>query len=168
MLFIQSLRRLFGGEQTEDLAAQRIREREALRKAWNLDADDPVMVDESRTPEPDDPTGHSFDEHLWRGRLTHLCSEIHAKTDLANQIKILLGEAKNLNIAPQAIFESAQAAFESAIRQVVADRQVTDDEHRQLDDLRDALGLPDVLAADILEKIADEARTVFKSQINGL
>lgn len=168
MLFIQTLKRLFGGEASGETAALRDREREALRKAWNLDADDPVMVEECRRQEPDDPTGQGYDEHLWRGRLANLCSEIHDRTDLAEQVKILMGEAHNLAIAPQAIFETAQAAFESAIRQVVADRQVTDDEHRQLDDLRDALGLPDVLAADILEKVADEARTVFKSQIEGL
>ncbi|MFM7130711.1 MAG: hypothetical protein ACKO0V_15280 [bacterium] len=168
MLFIQTLRRLFGGELPEDLAARREREREALRKAWHLDADDPVMVDENRYHEPTDPAGQGYDEHLWRGKLVNLCSEINAKNDLAGQAKILMGEAHNLAIGPKVIFESAQAAFQSAIRQVVADRHVTDEEHRRLDALRDALGLPDDLAAEILETIAAEASAIFKSQIEGL
>ena len=168
MLFIQTLKRLLGTASEQDVEDLE-RERAALRKAWNLDEDDPFLVQPAEPHETNDPAGQSFDEHLWRGRLVNLCSEINKiGDDLPEQVQTLLGESRNLSIPAKVVFESAQAAFDSAIRQVVADRKVTDDEHQRLDDLRDALGLPDPMAAEMLEKIAAEAESVFKSRIQGL
>lgn len=167
MAFLNALKKLLAPQSSKhevDLEA----EREALRKAWNLDADDPVLS--QGVKHETDPTGVGYDEHLWHNKLIGLCSDSSetGRENLAATISELMGESRNLGLAPQKVYSTAQVAFEILVRQVVADRRVTFAEHAALDSVRDSLCLPNDVAANILEKVVQEAESVFQSKIEGL
>lgn len=165
MAFLNALKKWINsrqGDQDQELE----REREALRKAWNLDADDPVLATDSGHEETD-PTGKLYDEQLWHHKLVKLCSEMSSggRENLPDQIAELMGESVNLGITPEKIYQTAMEAFEVLVRHVVADRQITVAEHASLDAVRDHLRLPNEVAASILEKIVAEAEGVFQAKI---
>lgn len=167
MAFLSALKK-FLNPQPSDHEVDLEAEREALRKAWNLDADDPVLNEGIK--HETDPTGVGYDEHLWHNKLIGLCSESAetGRENLASAISELMGESRNLGLAPQKVYSTAQVAFEILVRQVVADRRVTLAEHAALDSVRDSLCLPNDVAANILEKVVQEAESVFQSKIEGL
>ena len=53
------------------------------------------------------------------------------------------------------------------VRRAVADRVVTEAEHRKLDFARDLLGIPDREAESILDTVVAEAETFFGKSIEG-
>ena len=53
------------------------------------------------------------------------------------------------------------------VRRAVADRVVTDAEHRKLDQARDMLGIADAEAEAILHDVVSEAETFFGKSVEG-
>lgn len=168
MAFLSSLKKWLAPT-TADSDADLDKEREALRKAWNLDSDDPVLA-EPAVHQEIDPTGNSYDEHLWHNKLIHLCNHSAdvGTESLGQAVHALLNESRNLGLEPQKVFDTAKEGFEILVRQVVADRQVTLAEHAMLEEVRDALCLPNEVAADLLEKVVKEAENVFHVKIEGV
>lgn len=174
MGFLTALKNLLSYENAvtgEDLEKQR----EALRRAWGLDADDPVLAApvEQRQAESQatpDGTASAYDMHRWQNKVVHLATEAReiAKPAFATHLTAIMAEYRNLNIPPEAAFETAKTAFTSALRHVVADRQVTVAEHHYLDSLKEALGLPNDVAAGLLATVVAEAEAVFKARVTGL
>ena len=172
MGFLTALKNLLSHE-TATAADDVEKEREALRQAWGLDADDPVLapvVAEASPEAATDGTASAYDLHRWQNKVVHLATEAReiAKPDFATHLAAIMAEYHNLNIAPEAAFETAKTAFTSALRHVVADRQVTVAEHQYLDSLKEALGLPNDVAAGLLATVVAEAEAVFKTGITGL
>lgn len=172
MGFLSALKHLLAPE-AAPLEAEIDKEREALRQAWGLDADDPVLVD-PESLQPHHPVGEglasAYDHNLWRQKLIHTATDARemARPDFASHVATLMAEHHNLGVAAEEAFEAAIAAFQNAVRQVVADRRVTTEEHGYLDRLRDGLGLPIPAAEDVVRQIVAEAEAVFKARIEGV
>jgi hypothetical protein len=174
MGFLTALKNLLSHEPTtpqDDVE----KEREALRQAWGLDADDPVLAPpqpetSQEEPSPIDGTASAYDLHRWQNKVVHLATEAReiAKPDFAAHLAAIMAEYHNLNIPPEAAFETAKTAFTSALRHVVADRQVTVAEHQYLETLKEALGLPNDIAAGLLASVVAEAEAVFKARVTGI
>lgn len=166
MSFLSFLKNLFSHR--EDQTEQQLEaERKALRDAWGLDVDDPVIEE---TPAPElqtDPTGKAYDENLWRNKLIRTATsqrEIQ-KPEFGELLSALFHESQNLGFPPDFVFQSVKDAYQAGARAVVADRRISHSEHIYLDQLKDILGLPDDMAKSILETVIREAEEVFKTKI---
>lgn len=172
MGFLSALKHLLAPEATP-VEAEIDKQREALRQAWGLDADDPVLVDpESLKPHHPAAEGiaSSYDHNLWRQKLIHTATDVKemARPDFASHVATLMAEHHNLGVSAEDAYDAAISAFQNAVRQVVADRRVTTEEHAYLDRLRDGLGLPIPAAEEAVRGIVTEAEAIFKARVEGV
>lgn len=151
------------------------KEREALRRAWGLDPDDPVLAPERADQKASeqaelDPSGSSYDRHLWQNKMVRFATEAKeiAKIDFAGHVAELMAEHRNLGISDELANATAYSAFETAVRNVVADRKISLAEHAYLDALREALGLPNETATEIVKGVVADAESVFQAKIEGV
>ena len=70
-------------------------------------------------------------------------------------------------LRPAWVAQSYRDEFALLVRKAVADRVVTDAEHRKLDLARDLLGIPDPEAEAILTSLIAEAETFFGGTVEG-
>lgn len=143
------------------------KEREALRQAWGMDANDPVDDHPEPAREVTDPTGITYDGLMWRKKIARMViepAEIGRENFQAHLAEIW-NESHALGLSPEAIFETAKTAFRNAVRHVVADRVITQAEHRYLENLQETFGLPGEMAARITQEVITEAETIFAAKI---
>ena len=79
----------------------------------------------------------------------------------------VLAESKAMDFDPGWIKQCIRDEFTMLVRQAVADRVVTESEHRKLDFARDLLGIPDAEAEAILHDVIAEAETFFGKHVEG-
>ncbi len=79
----------------------------------------------------------------------------------------VLAESKAMDFAPTWIQQCIRDEFAMLVRRAVADRVVTEAEHRKLDFARDLLGIPDAEAEAILHTVVAEAETFFGKRVEG-
>ena len=108
---------------------------------------------EATTPGPD-----VYDRVQWQKKLMRILDELPA-----SQVEwpVLMTEARALGFDPPWVHDCQLEGFQMLIRQAVADRHVTEEEHRKLDLARDLIGIPEAEAEAILHAIVAEAEAFF-------
>jgi hypothetical protein len=72
-----------------------------------------------------------------------------------------------MDFDPAWVAQCSRDEFALLVRRAVADRVVTEAEHRKLDLARDLIGIPDAEAETILHAIVAEAETFFGGSVEG-
>jgi hypothetical protein len=172
MSVFDSLRALWsnvGAPEASNLKKQQV----ALRRAWGLEEDDPVFADDSRELRVIAPESSSditrLDHKIWQSKLFRIAEEgrEHAATDPSEEILNLMNDRVSLGISDESAESTARSVLESAVRQVVADRHISLAELAWLHSLRNALGLTEVAAEEIVRHVVTEAETIFDTRIEG-
>ncbi len=115
--------------------------------------DGDFLRSEYPTPGPD-----VYDRVQWQKKLKRILDELPgSKPEWA----VLVTEARALSFEPAWIHDCQIEEFRMLVRQAVADRHVTEDEHRKLDLARDLIGIPEAEAEAILHAIMAEAEAFF-------
>jgi len=154
MGFFDSLRRSLGGR---DVANER------LAAAWNLNDTD--EQDQEPTSEPEPFHGSEYDRKNWRKKLKRILEELPASQD---EWAGHLAEAHALGIRPEQIATWSRDEFALLVRKTVAQRVMTEPEHRKLDLARELLQIPDAEAEQILNDVVAEAEKFFGGRIEGV
>jgi hypothetical protein len=154
MGFFDSLRRVLGGN-PRDAADP------GLVAAWKLGD-----TDENVTPaaEPEPFHGGEYDKKNWRKKLKLILDDLPASQPRwADHI----AEAHALGFDAGLIRAWCRDEFSLLVRRVVADRVVTESEHRKLDLARDLLGIPEAEAEEILHAVVADAEQFFGGTVEG-
>jgi hypothetical protein len=147
MGFFDTLRRVLTGE-------HRIPD----PKSGAAPAGDPSQSQsEATTPGPE-----IYDRIQWEKKLKRILNELPGSQP---EWTGLLTEARALGFEPDWIHDCQVEEFRMLIRQAVADRHVTEEEHRKLDLARDLIGIPEAEADQILHAIMAEAEAFFGGPI---
>jgi hypothetical protein len=108
---------------------------------------------ETPTPGPD-----VYDRVQWQKKLKRILDELPASQA---EWPVLMTEARALGFDLPWVRDCQLEEFQMLIRQAVADRHVTEEEHRKLDLARDLIGMPEGEAEAILHAIVAEAEAFF-------
>ena len=76
-------------------------------------------------------------------------------------------EARAMGFEPEWVAQCCRDEFTLLVRRAVADRVVTEAEHRNLDLARDLIGIPDAEAVAILQSVVAEAESFFGGSVEG-
>jgi hypothetical protein len=153
MGFLDALRRSLGGESTP-LATPREIEAASL----GVDPDTLPIADE--TPFE----SGAYDRAQWARKLKRVLTELpDSKPDWDD----LAAEAHAMDFDPGWVSQSYLDEFRLLVRRAVADRVVTEAEHRNLDLARDLIGIPDAQAVAILHEVVAEAELFFGKTVEG-
>lgn len=156
MGFFDSLRRILGDAPDRAPASH---SGTGIAGSWSPDeagsgADDgdPAV----NSPEPF--RGGEYDRKNWRRKLKTLLDELPASQEKwADHV----ADAQAMGFDPAEVSAWSREEFTLLVRKVVADRVVTESEHRTLDLARDLLTIPDAEAEQILQAVASEAEKFF-------
>ena len=99
-----------------------------------------------------------YDRVQWQKKLKRILDELPASQA---EWPILVTEARALGFDAPWVHDCQIEGFQMLIRQAVADRHVTEEEHRKLDLARDLIGIPELEAEAILHAIVAEAEAFF-------
>ncbi len=156
MGFFDSLRRIL----SDDAPVDRGQTSQGLSRAWSLsDTDDNVTGTEPATFH-----GGEYDRKNWRKKLKLILDELpSSRGRWADHI----ADAHAMAFEPDQIKTWCRDEFTLLVRRIVADRVVTEAEHRTLDLARDLLAIPDAEAEQILHDVAAEAEDFFGKSVEG-
>ena len=153
MGFFDSLRRAMGSHSKAD---------ERLSAVWSLNDTD--EQDRQILSEPEPFHGSEYDRKNWRKKLKRILEDLpDSKGEWAGH----LAEAHALGIRPDQLGTWVRDEFALLVRKTVADRVVTEAEHRKLDLARELLQIPDDEAEQILHDVVAEAEKFFGGAIEG-
>jgi len=153
MGFFDALRRGLGGAQAPQYTPREI---EAIH--LGVDPDSLPIADE--TPFE----SGAYDRAQWAKKLKRV---LNALPDSRPQWDDVAAEAKAMDFDPAWVAQSHRDEFALLVRRAVADRHVTEAEHRKLDLARDLIGIPDAEAESILNGVIAEAETFFGGAVEG-
>ncbi len=153
MAFLDALRRSLGGGSTPKHTS-----REVEAAFLGVDPDTLPIADET----PFEPG--SYDRVQWAKKLKRVLTEL---PDSKGEWDDLAAEARSMDFGPDWVAQTYVEEFTLMVRRAVADRVVTDAEHRNLDLARDLIGLPDAQAVEILHDVVAEAETFFGKSVEG-
>jgi hypothetical protein len=156
MGFFDSLRRTLGSAPTEGVGPIN------PRLAGALGVDDEGDPATAAVPEPFH--GSEYDRKGWRKKLKLILDGLPDSRDLFTGH---MAEGLALGIEPETIRAWGRDGFVLLVRRVVADRVVTESEHRKLDLARDLLEIPDAEAVQVLHDIVAEAEQFFGGTVEG-
>lgn len=172
MSVFDSLRALWGAGEAPE-ASHLKKQQVALRRAWGLAEDDPVFPDDSREMRVIAPETSSdvtrLDHKIWQSKMFRIAEEgrEHASTDPSEEIRELMTDRLSLGISDESAELTARSVLETAVRQIVSDRHISLAELAWLHSLRNALGLTEEAAEEIVCRVVTEAETIFESRIAG-
>jgi hypothetical protein len=112
---------------------------------------------DAHTPGPD-----VYDRVQWQKKLKRVLADLPASQPEWTSLQT---EARALGMEPDWVEDCQREEFRMLIRQAVADRHVTEEEHRKLDLARDLIGIPEAEAATILHAIIAEAEAFFGAPV---
>jgi hypothetical protein len=118
----------------------------------------PAPAGDPSSSEAPTPGPEIYDRVQWQKKLKRILTEL---PDSQPAWTDLLTEARALGFDPAWMHDCQLEEFRMLIRQAVADRHVTEDEHRKLDLARDLIGIPEDEADAILHKTIAEAEAFF-------
>jgi hypothetical protein len=156
MGFLDSLRKTLGVAPTAGLGPIN------PRLAGATGVDDEGDAATAAVPEPFQ--GSDYDKKTWRKKLKVVLDEL---PEGRSRFREVLAEGLSLGIPPATIAAWGREEFTMLVRQVVADRVVTDAEHRRIDLARELLEIPDADAQAILRAIVADAETFFGGTVEG-
>ena len=153
MGFFDALSRVLTGSKTTQYTAREI---EAAH--LGVDADDLPIAPEEQF------AAGEFDRTQWAKKVKRILERLpESQGDWADA----LAESKAMDFEPAWVQRCIRDEFTMLVRRAVADRVVTESEHRKLDLARDLLGIPDGEAESILHAVVSEAENFFGKSIEG-
>ncbi len=153
MGFFDSLRHALGANASRD---------KRLATAWNLNDTD--EKDHGLHAEPEPFHGGEYDLKNWRKKLKRILDDLPASQ---GEWPTHLADAHALGIKSDQLATWVRDEFALLVRKVVADRVVTEAEHRKLDLARELLQIPDDEAERVLHDVVAEAETFFGGAVEG-
>lgn len=156
MGFFDSLRRTLGVAPTEGIGPINPR----LAGAANV----PDEGDPRDAAEPESFRGIEYDRKNWLNKFKALLDGLPGSIDLWREH---MADALSLGIEPATVRAWGLTEFTLLVRRAVADRVVTESEHRKLDLARDLLEIPDADAEAILQSVVAEAEGFFGKSVQG-
>jgi hypothetical protein len=153
MGFFDALRRSLGGESPPNYTPREI-------EARFLDVDPDTLPIAEETPFE----SGAYDRAQWAKKLKRVLAELpgsHAEWEG------VAAEARAMDFDPAWVAQCGRDEFALLVRRAVADRVVTEAEHRKLDLARDLIGLPDAEAVAILNAVVAEAESFFGGTVEG-
>ncbi|SIO25420.1 hypothetical protein SAMN05444166_3268 [Singulisphaera sp. GP187] len=106
---------------------------------------------------PTVPAGQ-YDRAQWHKKLKRILDELPGSR---LEWDALIYEARALELDPEWVAQAQREEFLLLVRRIVADRVVTESEHRKLDLARELLGVPEAEAEATLHAIVAEAESFF-------
>ncbi len=169
MGFFDALKRVLTHE-THPHATEETRKR--IRDAWGLDDEEiPAEVEAESTAGsartgPSPPIGRGaaseYDRKQWEKKLRTILDEL---PDSRGQWQDLMAEAHALGLADEWIAAHQRDEFKFLVRRAVADRVISEDDHRKLDLARKLIGLSEAEAEETLHSIMAEASAFFGTPV---
>jgi hypothetical protein len=156
MGFLDSLRRSLGVAPTEGVGPINPR----LAGAPGVDDEG----DPADAPPPEPFHGSGYDRKNWRNKLKLILDDL---PDSRDRFRELLSEGLSLGLDADTIRAWCREEFTMMVRGIVADRVVTEAEHRRLDLARDLMEIPDAEAEGILHAVVAEAEQFFGRHVEG-
>ena len=152
MGFFDALRRTLGGGEAQYTA------REVEARFLGVDPDSLPLT-------PETPFASAgYDRAQWAKKFKRVLGEL---PDSRPDWDDVAAEAKAMDFDPGWVAQCGRDEFALLVRRAVADRVVTEAEHRKLDLARDLIGIPDAEAETILQAIVAEAETFFGKSVEG-
>jgi len=153
MGFFDALRRSLGGEATPKYTAREIEARY-------------LGVDPDELPLPAETPFESgvYDRAQWAKKLKRVLTEL---PESRGEWDDIAAEARAMDFDPAWVEQCGRDEFTLLVRRAVADRVVTEAEHRKIDMARDLIGIPDAEAVAILNQVVAEAESFFGGTIEG-
>jgi hypothetical protein len=152
MGFFNALRRTLGGPAPEPTA------REVEARFLGVDPDSLPIAEE----EPFE--SGEYDRAQWARKLKRVLGELPGSRAEWDDVA---AEARAMGFDPEWVAQCSRDEFTLLVRRAVADRVVTEAEHRKLDLARDLIGIPDAEAVAILQSVFAEAETFFGGSVEG-
>jgi hypothetical protein len=106
----------------------------------------------------------AYDRAQWAKKLKRVLSELPASRPDWDDVA---AEAKAMGFDPGWVGQVGRDEFALLVRRAVADRVVTEAEHRKLDLARDLLEIPDAEAEAILHAVVADAEGFFGKAVEG-
>ena len=100
----------------------------------------------------------AFDRRQWERKLKRILDELPGSHGEWGDLMV---EAGALGFDPDWVAQRQRAEFALLVRRAVADRAVTEAEHRKLDLARELIGIPEPEAETILHSIVAEAESFY-------
>ena len=157
MAFLDTLGRVMTG----DLAKVDARPegRRSLGDTWGLDEVGSGADDNTERPVEG---ASAVDVRLWERKLKRILDEL---PDSRGEWDDLMLEAASLGFNPRWVAQRQRAEFALLVRRAVADRAVTEAEHRKLELARQLLGIPEPDAEQLLHAIVADAESFFGTPV---
>jgi len=153
MGFFDALSRVLTGNKTPQYTS-----REVEATHLGVDPDDLPIA-----PEEQFESGE-YDRTQWAKKVKRVLERLpESKADWAD----VMAESKAMDFDHRWVQQCIRDEFTMLVRRAVADRVVTESEHRKLDFARDLLGIPDPEAEAILNTVVSEAETFFGKTVEG-
>jgi hypothetical protein len=123
-------------------------------------------VDPDELPLPTETPFESgiYDRAQWAKKLKRVLAEL---PDSQSEWEDVAAEARAMDFDPAWVAQCGRDEFTLLVRRAVADRVVTEAEHRKLDLVRDLLGIPEAEAVSILNAVVAEAESFFGGTVEG-
>ena len=153
MGFFDTLSRVLGGNKGPQYTSREI---EAIH--LGMDPDELPIA-----PEEPFEAGH-FDRTQWAKKVKRVLERL---PESQKEWSTVLAESKAMDFDPAWVQQCIVEEFTMLVRRFVADRVVTETEHRKLDFARDLLGIRDAEAEAILHQVVADAETFFGKQVEG-
>ena len=153
MGFFDALRRSLGGDSGPKYTA-----REVEARFLGIDPDELPL-----TPETPFESG-AYDRAQWAKKLKRVLAELPGSR---GDWEDVAAEARAMDFDPEWVAACCRDEFALMVRRAVADRVVTEAEHRNLDLARDLIGIPDSEAVAILDAVVTEAKSFFGGEVEG-
>ena len=106
----------------------------------------------------------AYDRAQWAKKFKRVLTEL---PESRNEWDDVVAEAKAMGFDADWVAVRGRDEFALLVRRAVADRVVTEAEHRNLDLARDLLGIPDPEAESILHDVVKEAESFFGGTVEG-
>ncbi len=153
MGFFDALRRALTGEAASKYTAREI-------EAIHLGVDPDSLPIAEETPFE----SGEYDRAQWAKKLKRVLQGLpESRPDWDD----VAAEAKAMAFDPAWMNQCLRDEFALLVRRAVADRVVTEAEHRKLDLARDLMGIPDADAEAILNGVIAEAESFFGGTVEG-
>ena len=140
--------------------------RSAIRAAWGLE--DEEASGTAAGPKPDRPEGpegagaSAYDRSQWAKRLRRILDALPASQPQRHELST---DAQALKLEEEWMADRQREEFAFLVRRAVADRVVSEEEHRRLDLARKLIGMPEAEAEQILHAIMAEAEAFFGTPV---
>jgi hypothetical protein len=164
MAFFDSLRRVLG---TQPLTSggDPVRMAEGWGYSDSAHPEFPRRVpaaDPTEMAEP--PHASDYDVEQWRKKVKRILEKLPASQP---EWDPMLAEGRALGLDDQFMLKSQIDEFMLLVRRAVADRHITEQEHRNLDMARTLIGMTEEDAESLLHAIAAEAQEFFGKPVDG-